>query len=76
MTRLTHDVQEDVRRFNEDEAVWRCFAKKRAQRKRLRQLPPFLDSAPPLTEEQLDQLDWLAAEREMRRSDCVGKTLP
>jgi hypothetical protein len=76
MTPLTHDVQENVRRFNEDEAVWRCFAKKRAQRKRLQQLLPFPDSTPPLTEEQLDQLDWLAAEREMRRSDCVGKTLP
>ncbi len=26
------DVRENVRRFNEDEAVWRCFARKRAWR--------------------------------------------
>jgi hypothetical protein len=37
-----NDVRENVRRFNEDEAVWRCFKKKRALRKRLLRLlgPP------------------------------------
>jgi hypothetical protein len=67
-----NDVQENVRRFNEDEAVWRCFARKRARRKRLNRLLPLLDSSPLLTEEQLDQLDWLAAEREARPVRAIG----
>lgn len=67
-----NDVQENVRRFNEDEAVWVCFARKRARRKRLHRLLRLLDSPPPLTEEQLDQLDWLAAEREARPVRAVG----
>jgi hypothetical protein len=33
-----NDVHENVRRFNEDEAVWRCFKKKGALRKRLLRL--------------------------------------
>ena len=67
-----NDVQENVRRFNEDEAVWRCFARKRARRKRLQRLLRLLDSPPPLTEEQLDELDWLAAEREARPVRAIG----
>jgi hypothetical protein len=67
-----NDVQENVRRFNEDEAVWLCFARRRLRRKRLARLLRLLDSSPPLTEEQLDQLDWLAAEREMRPSRAIG----
>lgn len=75
MNEFINDVQENVRRFNEDEAVWRCFAKKQARRKRLLPLLALLKSPPSLTDDQLDQLDWLAAERETRRSDCVGKAL-
>ena len=67
-----NDVPENVRRFNEDEAVWRCFARKRARRKRFQRLLSSLDSSPPLTEEQLDQLDWLAAEREARPVRAIG----
>lgn len=66
-----NDVQENVRRFNEDEAVWRCFARKRARRKLLRLLGP-LDSLAPLTKKQLDDLDWLAAEREARPVRVIG----
>jgi hypothetical protein len=67
-----NDVQENVRRFNEDEAVWRCFKKKRALRKRLLRLLGLLDSQPPLTKKQLDDLDWLAAEREARPVRAIG----
>lgn len=67
-----NDVQENVRRFNEDEAVWRCFARKRALRKRLRRLLRLSASSPPLTEKQLDDLDWLAAEREARPVRAIG----
>jgi hypothetical protein len=65
------DVQENVRRYNEDEAVWRCFARKRARRKRLLRLLAALDPEP-LTEKQLDELDWLAAEREARPVRAIG----
>jgi hypothetical protein len=64
-----NDVQENVRRFNEDEAVWRCFARKRALRRGLLPLLQSLDSPPPLTEE---ELDWLAAEREARPIRAIG----
>ena len=66
------DVHENVRRFNEDEAVWHCFAKKRKRRKRLLRLLNLLDPQPPLTEKQLDDLDWLAAEREARPIRAIG----
>jgi hypothetical protein len=71
-----NDVQENVRQFNEDEAVWRCFVRKRARRKRLHRLLRLLDSPPPLTEEQFDQLDWLAAEREARPIRAIGQVVP
>ena len=58
------DVQENVRRFNQEEAVWQRYHEKRRQRFRLRSTA---------AEKLLDQLDWIAAEREMRRSDCIGK---
>ena len=67
-----NDVQENVRKFNEDEAVWRCFVKKRARRKRLSRLLRSLGAEPRLTEEQLDQIDWLAAEREARPTRAIG----
>jgi hypothetical protein len=66
------DVHENVRRFNEDEAVWRCFARKRKRRKRLLRLLGSLVSPPQLTEKQLDDLDWLAAEREGRPLRAIG----
>ena len=66
------DVHENVRRFNEDEAVWHCFAKKRKRRRRLLRLLNLLDPQPPLTEKQLDDLDWLAAEREARPIRAIG----
>ena len=53
------DSQELLRQFNEDEAVWRCFDEKR----RLRRL---LGSPSLFSEKVLDDLDWLAAEREIR----------
>jgi hypothetical protein len=66
------DVRENVRRFNEDESVWRCFATKRAWRKRLLRLLGLPDLSPPVTEKQLDDLDWLAAEREARPVRAIG----
>jgi hypothetical protein len=66
------DVHETLRRFNEDEAVWRCFSRKRARRKRLLRLFVLLDSPPPLTKKQFDDLDWLAAEREARSIRAIG----
>jgi hypothetical protein len=63
------DTQELARRFNEDEAVWRCFERKRALRQ-------SLDSCLPLSEPTLDDLDWLAAERECRQVRAIGFFLP
>ena len=59
------EAQELARRFNEDEAIWRAFEKKRAFRK-------LLGSNTPLSEEILDDLDWQAAERECRPARAVG----
>ncbi|HEY5233851.1 MAG TPA: hypothetical protein VIK35_09995 [Verrucomicrobiae bacterium] len=59
------EAQELARRFNEDEAIWRAFEKKRALRK-------LLGSNTPLSEEILDDLDWQAAERECRTVRAVG----
>jgi hypothetical protein len=75
MTRLINDMQENVRRFNQEEAVWQCFAAKRAVRKRLLRLLRSLGSPSALTKKQLDRLDWLAAELETHPSDCIGKQL-
>lgn len=65
-------MQERVRQFNEDEAVWRCFVKRRAGRKRLLELLRSLNAESSLTEDELDQLDWLAAERETRTIRAIG----
>ena len=67
-----NDVQERVRQFNDDEAVWRCFAKKRAQRKQLLELLVLLNAPSQLTEDELDRLDWIAAEREARPVRAIG----
>jgi len=57
------DVQESVRRFNEDEAVWRRFEERRGLR----------DPSSPVPEEVLDEIDWREAERECRQTRCVGR---
>ena len=75
MNQIINDVHDNVRRFNHEEAVWQCFAARRAVRKRLLRLLRSLGSQPALTKKQLDQLDWLAAERETHPSDCIGKQL-
>lgn len=67
-----NDVHENVRRFNDDEAVWRCFTRKHARRKRLHRLLGPLVSQPLLIKKQLDDLDWLAAEREARPARAIG----
>ncbi len=65
MMRLMIDAQELAQRFNEDEAVGRCYESKRTSRQ-------WPGSRPPLSEEFLDYLDWLAAERECRMVRAVG----
>ena len=64
--------QELARRFSEEEAVWRCYERKRALRKLPGSRSPLLD---PLPEETLDYLDWLEAERECRQTRCIGKLI-
>jgi len=61
------DVQELVRRFNEDEAVWRRYEEKRREKRRRFRLRLHL------AEKLLDQLGWSAAEREARPVRAVGK---
>lgn len=62
------DNTELVRRFNQDEALWRTYVAKRAARSLLgdRHWPAAL----------LDHLDWVEAERECCRTDCIGRPLP
>jgi hypothetical protein len=67
-----NDVQERVRQFNDDEAVWRCFVKKRKRRNRLLKLFAMLNAPSPLTEDELERLDWIAAEREARPVRAIG----
>jgi len=59
------ETQKLARRFNEDEAVWRCYERKRVLRR-------LLGSRSPLSEDVLDDLDWQAAERECRPVRAVG----
>ena len=61
----TIETQELARRFNEDEAVWRCYEQKRAARR----LPGVRPSA---ADDILDGLDWQVAERECRMVRAVG----
>jgi hypothetical protein len=56
-----------ARRFNEEEAIWRCYQEKRKERRRRFRLRSQIG------EKLLDQLDWLAAERETRPVHAVGK---
>lgn len=63
------EARELARHFNEDEAVWRCYERKRA----LRRLP---GSRSPLPEDILDDLDWQAAEQECRPVRAIGVIHP
>jgi hypothetical protein len=58
-------AQELARRFNDDEAVWRSYERRRALRR-------LLGSRSPLADEILDDLDWQAAERECRAKRAIG----
>jgi hypothetical protein len=65
----TTDPQTLVSRFNDDEAVWQSYERKRELRRLLgpdSQLPKGI----------LDYLDRLEAQRECRRTWCVGKFVP
>jgi hypothetical protein len=62
------DSQALADRFNEEEAVWRHFEQNR-------QLRRVRGSLSPLSEETLDHLDWLEAERKCREMRCVGRLL-
>jgi hypothetical protein len=62
---LMIESQKLARRFNEGEAVWRCYEYKRALRR-------LLGSRTHLPEDILDYLDWQAAERECRVVRAVG----
>ena len=59
------ETQELARRFNEDEAVWRCYEHKRTLRR-------LLGSRTSLAEDVLDCLNWQEAERECRAVRAVG----
>ena len=58
----THEL---ARRFNEDEAVWRCYESRRLRRRNETLLP----------DEILDQLDRIEAERECREIRLIGTTV-
>ena len=52
-------TQEIASRFNEEEAVWQCYRRKREIRR-------VLEGEASLEDEALDRADWLAAEEECR----------
>ena len=49
-------MQENVRRFNQEEAIWQCYEEKRKRRRRLFRMRSKI------AEKLLDRLDWAAAE--------------
>jgi len=59
--------QELARKFNEDEAVWRAFDRRRSLRS-------LLGSSLSVPDEDIS--DWLAAEREARPIRAVGILVP
>jgi hypothetical protein len=67
--KFTADTQELSRRFNESEAVWRCFDLRRTRRH-------LFGSRIPFSEAVLDRLDWAEAERKCRNVGCVGEMIP
>lgn len=60
--------QELASRFNEEESVWREYA-------RLRRLRRRCGLGVALPSDLLDRLDWLMAERKGRIVRCIGKVL-
>ena len=64
-----NDPQEMARRFNEDEAVWRRY-----QKKRLRLF--LLGRRLALSREELERLAWTEAEAEIRPTRCIGIEVP
>ncbi len=62
------DTQEFARRFNEEEAIWQRFQRKRLTRR-------LLAADSPLPESILDQLDWLEAERKIRITRAVAQVV-
>ena len=62
------DPQELASRFNEEESVWREYA-------RLRRLRRRCGLGVALPSDLLDRLDWLMAERKGRIVRCIGKVL-
>jgi len=63
---MNPDAQELARQFNEDEAVHRCYQQKPRARKRQFRLRSRFG------EKLLDQLDYIAAEREARPVHAIG----
>ena len=57
--------QDLARQFNDDEAVWTAF-------ERRRWLRMLLGSPLPDSEKSLDALDWIAAERQARPVRAIG----
>jgi hypothetical protein len=68
------EAQELARVFNEDEAVWRCYERKRLLRRPALGLP-FSEHISDYSDF-LDHLAWLAAEREGRMVRAIGFFLP
>ena len=62
------DTTKLVQHFNDDEATWRRYEHKRELRR-------LLGSQSPLPEALLNYLEWLEAERECRRTRCVGRPI-
>lgn len=63
------DTQELINNFNKDEAVWRRYQQKRGLRL-------LRGSSRPFSNDVLDRLDWLEAERECRERRYVGRPIP
>jgi hypothetical protein len=65
---MQHTTSQDLaRKFNEDEAVWRAFDRRRSLRS-------LLGSALSVPDE--DLADWLAAGREARPVRAIGIPMP
>ena len=61
--------QDLARKFNEDEAVWRAYERRKTMRK-------ILGLQDPLSEDRLGNLDRLEAEREARPVRATGILVP
>lgn len=64
---MSDDLQEMAREYNDDEAIWRCYERKRKLRL------PFAHLLSGKAKNILDQRDWLAADREARPVRVIGK---